>query len=500
MRAGAAKRHLSALLALATSLGVECSDDASSRPDFSASGYRSVRPFLTASGIAVTTSSISLFSRLLSTRDARRSKDGVKGHEEYLTQIMAFLLQQDEALARSWIGDWFGVRGATDIAVLAENTEDARSLGGTEYAVDLVVTFDGAGRRHRAYVENKVEAKLNQYDDGDGGKEDQVKAYADQLVRMCEKRREVGHLILCALRPQEDERGGLFAEASRCQWHKPRFWWDFYEIVRDHVAAGASSGEALWLQEQFLAFSEEKRLSTPRALDPARFDVEDAARLLGLGAIKSAAASKIRVSTSQDAQTATVYFKARMPVEETLPNYWVSLRFADGGITSRAFWEKVGDLAAPVGPGFWRPGGIGVGAMPQIEDLGDLIRDLPRDDRHFAAFLSAFGDDEPVARAVVERLRAVHRVWVHPRGTEITARSLRFPTGVCLKLCRTPTNGSEFIVQNSGDGWPGIELILRELLGPEMRRTKLLRCYPLVHAEACAAQVARALMQLAASA
>ena len=443
----------------------------------------------------------SLFSRLLSTRASRRSKDGVKGHEEYLTQIMAFLLQQDKGLAIRWIRAWFKVPDATKIEVFPEDDADANKHNGDRHCtIDLKITFEAEGNQHRVYVENKVGAKLNQYDDGEGGSKDQAEVYAEQLMRVCGETGDRGHLILCALRPQEQDRTTLFTADPRCVWHVPKNWWDFYDVVYTHVDRAASGGEVRWLQQEFLSFCKEKRLSTPRAIRSEQFDVEDAARLLGLSAIASGAAGEIRVTHSKEVSDegdglpwATVYFTAKKPIETAFPRYWVSLTLEAHGIASRAYWRKVGELASPVETEFWDRAKF----VAQRDRVSAVIRELPKSVAHFDAPLSKLGGVEPEACTVVSALREIDGVWVHPaaNGWDIHVNGVNFPPSVRLVLGASPTTEPELAVYcGRSEISDALDTLIAEHLGAPERQTATYRLYPLAQVAERVEALARALL------
>ncbi len=364
----------------------------------------------------------SLFSRLLGTRASRTSKDGVKGHEEYLTQIMAFLLQQDSGLTARWLKAWFDLAPVGPVEVVAEDNSDSASHPGSKggaSTIDLRVSFaDDTGQSHRVYVENKVEAKLNQYACMSGDTIDQVEKYTRLLDAVCAHSGEAGHIVVCSLWPLNDRPPQL---TERVSWHPPRVWADFYTVVSDHVTEGASaSPEAAWLQHQFLTFCKAHRLDPTKPLRPGH-DSEHARRILADASRQVGGLDNPRVAGS-----------LLFGNEE---GQW-SVGFQADGLSV----YKTGDGARVVpalDDDFWT-----ADAKEQARQLAERIRNVaelkPADTARtpLGETLGRFKNHEPLAAFITEDLRA--RWGVEPstgaNKSEVAEIAFRHPEGRSIRL------------------------------------------------------------------
>lgn len=413
-----------------------------------------------------------LFSRLLSTRASRQGKHGVKGQEEYLTQVMAFLLETDHRLARAWLQDWFGIGGAQDIKIAAEYSKDSAPYSDLpDSTIDIRVRCrDGHDQQHLIYVENKVEAKLNVYKDGDGVI-DQVEKYTELLERVCEASEDglQGHLIVCGLRPQKPRSDQL---TPHVRWHQPKYWWDFTELVRDHV--DAPSGAA-WVQDEYLAFCAEQGLMPLEALRPETVTAEQARRLLGLAALDARASSisTTCTETEQHSWEATVYFTPSRSRVAARPRYWVSMSQKKGKpVETRAYWVNVCDVGDPIGDGWWS-----LGLDAQRIALKNAIEGIAQQKGYMESALELHsGDAAAWAKAITERMWDRPDVWVAATGYEIRIQGAGWPAGMAIKITQSDTHRSELVLIVPREAaW--LDGVLERHLGEPQRKTATYRCY-----------------------
>lgn len=387
----------------------------------------------------------SLFSRLLSNRASRASKEGYKGHEEYLTQIMAYMLETDPDLAKLWLRKWFRIEGAHSIEIVAEDSSDSNAHPDLPSStIDVRVScLDSEGTAHRVYVENKVEAKLNLYKTGDGEVEDQVEKYKTLLERVCTKSGEQGHIIVCGLRPQARLDPAL---APRVQWHEPKYWWDLAVMVRDHVAA---SPDAAWVQRAFVDFCEEQGLMPLEALRQDTITAEQARRLLGLGALAANAKNIKTTSKPPDGDaaypwTATVYFTPEKPRVADRPKYWISLskEAEDAHVVSRAYWEKVCELGTPFADDLWA-----LEAEQQQDRVKEAVEGAQGRMDYLEPVLALHdGKAARTARLVAEHIWGRNDAWLVAGKNEIRVCCEAWPRDLSIKINRYEGTGSELVL------------------------------------------------------
>lgn len=223
----------------------------------------------------------SLFLRLLPKMAERGSERRSDGHEEYITQTVGVVLQEDHGLVRRLLREWCSLdpAAASPVRVLTERPYPAPAGFQSAVCVDLVIETDEA----LVFIENKVGASLNRYLATDGTARTQVDIYHAALLAA--RGKKDGHLLVLCRDPQQEHKLACYRGY--------RYWSELFDLIdgwrRDPSHPG---GHAAWLQDQILAFFSEVDLDPPVALSRGpgfreaharRLLAEAARRVQGLG-------------------------------------------------------------------------------------------------------------------------------------------------------------------------------------------------------------------------
>jgi hypothetical protein len=212
-----------------------------------------------------------MFLRLLPVVGKAKPGTRLKGQEEYLTQVMALVLQQNPDLVVHLVQNWCDTTLSSTHSVHAEkayNVPDRQSM----CAIDIVIEDD----QHLIFIENKLDAQLNQYvrmTEGEPLREDQLQRYHRTLAK--ERGDRTGHLLAILQRPPQGDHGDL------PMYRGHRFWWDLYEVVRHQLPEPTEDEPAsVWLQRELVRFFEQVHLDPPQPLRKDAFDIDHARRCL----------------------------------------------------------------------------------------------------------------------------------------------------------------------------------------------------------------------------
>jgi hypothetical protein len=214
-----------------------------------------------------------LFWRLM-----RAEQNTVAGHEDFVTEAFASVLVTDPALGKHIFESLLDVSLGPPGKILFKTQSGYSSSRVGSSSIDLEVRTESC----LIFVENKIEAKLNQYVIEAENKDEQ------ELINQLQKY----DIVLSEMGPEEPADRHLIAigqvplekQSSVLKFYRRQvFWWDIYVLIQSYLSSSTGNSDheiESWLAREFLRFMEFGKLSQPMSIRKDYFEPSDATRLL----------------------------------------------------------------------------------------------------------------------------------------------------------------------------------------------------------------------------
>ena len=215
-----------------------------------------------------------LFWRLM-----RAEQNTVAGHEDFVTEAFASVLVTDPALGKYIFEALLGVSLGPSSEIFFKTQSGYSSSRVGSSSIDLEVRSKSC----LIFIENKIEAKLNQYVIEAENKDEQ------ELINQLQKY----DIVLSEMGPEEPVDRHLIAigqvpletQSSTLTFYRLQaFWWDIYVLIQSYLSSSTRRNSEheieFWLAREFLRFMEFGKLSQPSPIRKNRFEPSDATRLL----------------------------------------------------------------------------------------------------------------------------------------------------------------------------------------------------------------------------
>jgi len=276
-----------------------------------------------------------LFWRLMKTE-----RSSAEGHEDFVTEALAVVLNADQKLTRYFLQSLvqIDIDENEQIVVQTQSLYESKAVGSS--SIDLELRSESV----LLFVENKISASLNKYlveseIDPDGKTIDQIEKYDVVLHGLDNSHPSLRHLIAIGQEPLKQPGDNLL------YFRRDFLWWDVYRIIEDHYASQSNDIQKddyrRYLASEFLRFMQISHLDPPKRLSQSKFSVSDAVRLLA-EAIRETS-NYIKVTKAQN--------ESGFKINTIGRNFVI---WFDNQHAIRAFEEKVGGLKTPMlDESFW---------------------------------------------------------------------------------------------------------------------------------------------------